>query len=202
MTMYADDEAAADAELVARCLRGDAAGWQALVMRYQRLVYAVACRTGLDEHAAADVFQTVFTRLLQALPTLAQPDRLRAWIVTTAKRESLVQWRRARRDLPLVAAADAAPGDIVIDELPGDSPLPEAELDELQQLHLLRLALDRLDERCAGLLALLFTDDDQRVPYERIAGELGMPVGSIGPTRARCLARLRALLLAQQEGTP
>lgn len=201
MTMQPDEAAEPDADLVARCRRGDAAGWQALVMRYQRLVYAVACRTGLDEHAAADVFQTVFSRLLRALPTLARPDRLRAWIVTTAKRESLLQWRRARRDLPLVAAADAAAGDVVIDDLPGDSPLPEAELEELQQLHLLRLALDRLDERCARLLALLFTDDDQRVPYERIAGELGMPVGSIGPTRARCLARLRTLLLAQQEGT-
>ena len=78
-----------DAALVARCRSGDGAAWAALVRRYQRIVYAIAMRTGADEHAAADVFQTVFARLHEHLPRLSPPERLQAWIVTTAKREAL-----------------------------------------------------------------------------------------------------------------
>ena len=88
MTVHAPEEDD-DTALVERCRRGDATAWAALVRRYQRLVYAVVTRAGFDEHGAADVFQTVFARLVEHLPRLAQPDRLQAWIVTTAKREAL-----------------------------------------------------------------------------------------------------------------
>jgi RNA polymerase sigma factor (sigma-70 family) len=182
-----------DATLVARCRQGDGSAWQALVQRYQRLVYAIVRRMGDDEHAAADVFQTVFSRLLQHLPKLTEPDRLQAWIVTTAKREALLQRRRARRTVSMhrqgedgQAAADWEPAD--------DADGPEQQLDDLQQLHAVRLALDKLDPRCRDLLNLLFTDADLRVPYEEVARRLGVPVGSIGPTRARCLGKLRGLL--------
>ncbi|MFO1269576.1 MAG: sigma factor-like helix-turn-helix DNA-binding protein [Rubrivivax sp.] len=67
-------------------------------------------------------------------------------------------------------------------------------LEQLQRAELVRAALDRLDERCRGLLTLLFADEDERVPYDEVARRLSMPVGSIGPTRARCLAKLRELL--------
>jgi RNA polymerase sigma factor (sigma-70 family) len=182
-----------DATLVARCRQGDGSAWQALVQRYQRLVYAIVRRMGDDEHAAADVFQTVFSRLLQHLPKLTEPDRLQAWIVTTAKREALLQRRRAQRTVSMhrqgedgQAAADWEPAD--------DADGPEQQLDDLQQLHAVRLALDKLDPRCRDLLNLLFTDADLRVPYEEVARRLGVPVGSIGPTRARCLGKLRGLL--------
>ena len=82
---------------MARCRRGDAAAWAVLVQRYQRLVYAIVTRMGLDEHGAADVFQTVFARLVQHLPRIADPSRLQAWIVTTAKREALLQRKRGQR---------------------------------------------------------------------------------------------------------
>jgi RNA polymerase sigma factor (sigma-70 family) len=197
-----DPEAAADAppgepsdaELVAWCRAGQPRGWRLLVQRYQRLVYAVARRAGLDEHAAADVFQAVFSRLLQALPALQQPDRLRAWIVTTAKRETLLQLRRSQRTVSLTAASDTDPADASQFDPADDSLLPEQQLDELQQLHLLRQALERLDTRCHGLLSMLFADDEDRPAYDQIALRLDMPVGSIGPTRARCLAKLRTLL--------
>jgi RNA polymerase sigma factor (sigma-70 family) len=182
-----------DATLVARCRQGDGSAWQALVQRYQRLVYAIVRRMGDDEHAAADVFQTVFSRLLQHLPKLTEPDRLQAWIVTTAKREALLQRRRAQRTVSMhrqgedgQAAADWEPAD--------DAHGPEQQIDDLQQLHAVRLALDKLDPRCRDLLNLLFTDADLRVPYEEVARRLGVPVGSIGPTRARCLGKLRGLL--------
>jgi RNA polymerase sigma factor (sigma-70 family) len=183
-----------DAELLALCKAGQPQGWRLLVQRYQRLVYAVARRAGLDEHGAADVFQTVFSRLLQALPSLQQPDRLRAWIVTTAKRDALLQLRRGQRTVSLTPATEGDPDTAAQDDLPDEAPLPEQAIDDLQQMHLLRLAMEQLDGRCHGLLTLLFADEEDRLPYETIAIRLDMPTGSIGPTRARCLGKLRTLL--------
>ena len=96
--MTADTETVDDAALVARCIAGDGTAWTALVHRYQRLVYAIVRRIGMDEHAAADVFQTVFTRLIEHLPRIAEPSRLQAWIITTAKREALLQRSRGQRE--------------------------------------------------------------------------------------------------------
>jgi RNA polymerase sigma factor (sigma-70 family) len=184
-----------DAKLVARCRAGDAAAWEVLVRRYQRLVYTVARRAGLDEHAAADVFQAVFGRLFEQLGQLRQPERLQAWIVTSAKREALALLRRQARTVPLDAGADGDGdgGGDGAEAVADDGPLPEDLLGDLQLLHRLRLALDRLDERCRRLLTLLFADDDERLPYEQVSHQLELPVGSIGPTRARCLGKLRGL---------
>lgn len=181
-----------DAQLAARCKQGEPAAWRVLVQRYQRLVYAVARRGGLDEHGAADVFQTVFTRLLEALPRIAQPDRLQAWIVTTAKREVFLLLKRARRTVSMTATPDAQ-GEFEEWDVADETPLPEDLLGELQQLHALRLGLDRLDKRCRDLLELLFADDEERLSYDEISARLDMPAGSIGPTRSRCLGKLRVL---------
>lgn len=183
-----------DATLVARCRRGDAAAWALLVQRYQRLVYAVAMRIGHDAHVAADVFQTVFARLVEQLPRIAEPDRLQAWIVTTAKREALLLRRRAQRTVSMTREDDDAPDPAPEWDLPDDAALPEQALDELQQAHRLRLALERLDRRCRDLLALLFRDEDDALAYDEVARRLDMPIGSIGPTRARCLGKLRKLV--------
>jgi RNA polymerase sigma factor (sigma-70 family) len=186
-----------DATLVARCRQGEAAAWGVLVKRYQRLVYAVVMRTGLDEHAAADVFQTVFSRLVDHLPRLAQPDRLQAWIVTTAKREALRARQMGQRTVSMTRSEDddgQTTGLGLEDTLADDAPLAEEALSDLQQLDLLRLGLDRLDDRCRDLLTLLFRDEDDSVAYDDIARRLNMAVGSIGPTRSRCLAKLRQLV--------
>jgi RNA polymerase sigma factor (sigma-70 family) len=182
-----------DAALVSRCRRGEGAAWEALVQRYQRLVFAIVRRAGLDEHAAADVFQTVFARLVAHLPRIADPQRLQAWIVTTAKREALLALRRGKRTVSMTRVDDAG------DEAPGwdiadDAPLPEEVLAELQQLDQLRHALDKLEGRCRELLLMLFRDDDEKVPYAEVADRLGISVGSIGPTRSRCLDKLRRLM--------
>lgn len=186
------DDSLEDAALVARCRHGDASAWAALVKRYQRLVYAIVMRAGHDEHTAADVFQTVFSRLLQHLPRLAQPERLQAWIVTTAKREALLARRLGQRTVSMTPEDDGDPGPA--GDLADEAPLAEQALSDLQQLHRLRQSLDRLDERCRTLLTLVFADEDDKLPYEEIASQLGMPIGSIGPTRARCLQKLRRLV--------
>ena len=192
---HADDDTA----LIARCRAGDGRAWEALVRRYQRLVYAVVMRAGFDEHGAADVFQTVFQRLLEHLPRLAQPERLQAWIVTTAKREALRLRHVGLRTVSMTRHDDgsgAGDGAAIEDSVADDAPLAEDALAELQQLDLLRASLDRLDARCRELLLLVFRDDDERVPYDDVAERLAMPVGSIGPTRARCLGKLRRLVEA------
>ena len=190
MNKLADED---DAALVSRCRRGEGAAWEALVHRYQRLVYAIVRRVGHDDHVAADVFQIVFTRLVAHLPRIADPRRLQAWIVTTAKRESLLALRRGQRTVSMTRADDA--GDEAAEfDVADDAPLPEDALAELQQQDLVRHALDRLDERCRELLLMLFRDDDDKLPYEEIARRLGLSVGSIGPTRARCLGKLRGLV--------
>ena len=190
MNRLADED---DAALVSRCRRGEGAAWETLVHRYQRLVFAIVRRVGLDEHAAADVFQTVFARLVVHLPRIADPQRLQAWIVTTAKREALLALRRGRRTVSMTRADDtvdeASEWDIADDSL-----LPEEVLAELQQLDQLRHALDRLENPCRELLLMLFRDDGDKLPYEEVAQRLGMSVGSIGPTRSRCLGKLRRLV--------
>ncbi len=184
-----------DEALVARCLQGQQAAWRVLVQRYERLVFTVARRARLDEHAAADVLQTVFSRLFEHLGTLTQPERLQAWLVTTAKRETLAQLRQAARYAPATSGTghdgdgEADP----VDQLPDTAPLAEDLLGDLQEAQAMRVALQRLDERCRTLLTLLFADEDERLPYDQLAQQLGMPPGSIGPTRGRCLDKLRRL---------
>jgi len=200
-TGAADARREEDAALVARCRRGDAAAWAEIVRRYERLVYAIPMRMRLDEATAADVFQTVFSRLVQQIDRLADPSRLQAWLVTTAKRESLLQRDRSRRTVSLTPAGDGEADTPSADlEVPDDTPIAEAALADLQELQQLRLALDELGGRCAELLRLLFADDDEKPDYGEIARRLGIAVGSIGPTRARCLAKLRQLYDSQGSG--
>lgn len=181
-----------DAQLVAACRRGEQPAWAALVRRYQRLVYTVPRRAGLDEAAAADVFQAAFSKLFEHLARIEQPERVQAWLVTTAKRETLALLRERGRWAALPAGGDDE-GDDPLDRIADPAPLPEALLDDLQQQQRVRRALEHLDERSRLLLTLLFLQDEP-LPYGEIAARCGMPEGSIGPTRARALAKLRALL--------
>jgi RNA polymerase sigma factor (sigma-70 family) len=189
-----DPDAPDDPALILRCRAGDALSWEALVKRYQRLVYAVARSAGLDEDLAADVFQTVFQRLVQHLPRITEPERLQAWIVTTSKREAWLQRKRAERLVSMTASeADgevAGPTDEwdIADPAPG----PDETLAHWQRVAQVQRALERLDERCRQLLRALFGAEG--AGYEEIAARLGLPVGSIGPTRARCLQKLRKML--------
>jgi len=184
-----------DAELIEGCRRGEEAAWEALVARYQRLIYAIPRRAGLDEDRAAEVFQDVFATLLESLSNISQPERLQAWLVTTAKRKS---WRLIRRESSTRQfAEDEETHEAEMANLADSAVLPDEGLRQLEEQHLVRLSLTELDERCRTLLSILFYSPEP-VPYAEIAARLGTSEGSIGPTRARCLRKLQAIL--QQKG--
>jgi len=187
--MAAEAMSQSDEDLLRACRRGDAAAWETLLRRYQRLVYAVPRRAGLSEDAAADVFQEVFTTLLENVEKIEQPSRLHAWLVTTARRKTWVVIKRSRSTQSLA-------GDDEEDEassIPDEQLLPDEVLTRLEEQHIVRAALTELDERCGRLLTMLFNSEEPP-PYSEIAAALGTPEGSIGPTRARCLKKLLGVL--------
>jgi RNA polymerase sigma factor (sigma-70 family) len=179
-----------DEALVLACRRGDASAWEALVGRYQRLVYAIPRRAGLDRDQSADVCQRVFAILVEKIDQIEQPTRIGAWLATAAKRES---WRISQREQTSIAtkhlATENQPGEEPLD----DMLLPDEELLRLEEQHTVRLAVAQLDDRCRQLLILLFYRPEAP-PYAEVAAALGMSEGSIGPTRARCLLKLRHIL--------
>jgi RNA polymerase sigma factor (sigma-70 family) len=177
-----------DESLVQECRRGNQDAWGALVKRYQRLIYTIPRRAGLDENSAADVFQNVFARLVEGLDRIDHPERIQAWLVTTARRET---WRvilAAKSTRSISGSEDSHARDI-----PDDAPLTDEALIRLERQHGVRAAVDSLDERCRRLVELLFYRSEP-APYSEIADALGVTPGSIGPTRARCLQKLLKLL--------
>lgn len=189
------DDALTDAELVAQCRAGRQAAWSTLVRRFQRLVYTVPRRAGLSDELAADVFQFTFSRLFEHIDKLDDGARVHAWLVTTARRETLRLLEQSRRVVDLAAAAGSDDGETEdpLERIADPAPLPEALLGELQEQDRVRRALERLEPRHRQLLELLFLQDEAP-PYAEIAARLGIAEGSIGPTRARALDKLRTLL--------
>jgi RNA polymerase sigma factor (sigma-70 family) len=180
-----------DRDLVLACRRGDETAWEALVGRYQRLIYTIPRRAGLDEDLSSDVFQEVFATLFEKLDGLEQPEKLKAWLVTTAKRKT---WRLISREgRPSKFEDTDDEGDIEFDKLPDNAPLPDEVLVQLEEQHRVRSAVASLNERCRKLLTLLFYQQEPP-PYSEIAAQIGTTEGSIGPTRARCLQKLLRLL--------
>ncbi|HMQ30436.1 MAG TPA: sigma-70 family RNA polymerase sigma factor [Chloroflexaceae bacterium] len=187
--MPTDDNAA----LVAACRAGDAAAWETLIRRYQRLIYAIPRRAGLGDDLAAEVFQRVCVALFEHLDRIDRPERLGAWLATTARRESWRQLRQAQA----VTSLDMDDEESETLRIADSAMLPDEVLEQAERQHAVRLAMLELDERCQRLLRLLFFQPEPP-PYGLIAALLGVPEGSIGPTRARCLRKLQRLLEAHE----
>jgi RNA polymerase sigma factor (sigma-70 family) len=167
-------------ELLARAAGGDQAAWDAIVDRFSGLVWATARAHRLSRDDAADVAQTTWLRLVEHLDRIRDPERLGAWLATTARHESLRVIRRGGREQPTDEPdLFEAPDDDTVDKL-----LLEQERDGA-----LWRAFASLSDRCKTLLRILLADEPPS--YEEVAAALGMPVGAIGPTRMRCLDRLR-----------
>jgi RNA polymerase sigma factor (sigma-70 family) len=159
----------------------DQAAWEDLVARFDGKMWAVARAAGLSAADAADAVQGAWLRMVERLDDIREPERIGAWLITTTRHEALRLSRRAREetvpgdDLPDVATPDPA----------------AAFVDAEYGRHVWR-RLDGLDEPCRSLLRLYVLHPDAK--YTQIAMRLDLPVGSIGPTRSRCMARLRGLL--------
>jgi RNA polymerase sigma factor (sigma-70 family) len=177
-----------DEALILACRSGDATAWEQLVDRYQRLVYSIALHAGLDQEQSSDVFQRVFAKLVERLEQIEQPAMVGSWLATTARHEA---WRFSRRER-MVRFASLESLDTA-ESFVDKSLQPEALMLFLEEQHQVRTAVAALDERCRKLLVLLFYQADSPA-YAEIAAALGMSEGSIGPTRARCLQKLRQLL--------
>jgi RNA polymerase sigma factor (sigma-70 family) len=177
-------------QVVVDARAGKSEAWEILVERFGGLVAAVARRCRLSEADVAEVGQTTWLRLVENIDRIEQPERLGGWLATTSRRESI---RIATRQTS-VPATDAV--FLIADEKA--DPL-DAGLLRDEQVQAIRIAAERLPMRCQRLLGLLMADDD--LPYKEIGEQLNMPVGSIGPTRGRCLDHLRQML-AEMELSP
>jgi RNA polymerase sigma factor (sigma-70 family) len=178
--------AATGGDLVRAAAGGDAGAWDALVRRYGGLLWSICRDHRLSDADAADVFQLTWLRLLERLDSLHDPDRVAGWLATTCRRECLAVLRRARRVSPSSEAVEFHTEPAVA----ADAGVLRADRDAG-----VWDAFARLGERCRKELEVLVARAEDGPPsYARAAEELGMPVGSLGPTRARCLAQLRGLL--------
>ena len=178
-----------DAELVRRCVENDRAAWEILVRRYSRLIYGLAMRAGLSADDSADVFQMVLVTAYRNLHLLDRPESLSFWLATITRREA---WQ-ARRRLARAAVSASEEGADPFEGVASTAPLADEELERAERAAALHRGLDRIDERCRTLLETLFFKEPA-LSYEEAARQLGVPLGSIGPTRSRCLEKLRKAL--------
>jgi RNA polymerase sigma factor (sigma-70 family) len=188
-----DSPTHADADLIVRCLEQDAAAWETLLWRYQRLVASITYKYGLTPEDSADVLQSVFMTLYQQLDTLRAQDKLSSWIITIAVRECWKLRHRGKSVLSSSISLDDPDNHETAQQLTDEQPLPDTILLELERQHTLRRAVTDLAEPCRTLLTELFYRDEPQ-PYAELSLQLAMPVASIGPTRARCLNKLKSVL--------
>ena len=184
-----------DEVLIEGCLTGQEDAWEALVTKYERLIYSTCHRYNLPQAESDDVFGRVCLILLQHLESLKDRSRLTSWLITTTSREC---WRLKKdfKDYAIAGSGSAfgekeAPG---IEEAVDSELLPEEALLRLERQQLIREGLKQLSARCQKLIWELFYNPAEP-SYVQIAAELGIPVTSLGPTRARCLDKLRRVLM-------
>ncbi|MEU4746686.1 sigma-70 family RNA polymerase sigma factor [Actinosynnema sp. NPDC023658] len=169
-------------ELLAHAVRGDVGAWNEVVRRYVRLVWAVPRSHRLSPDDAADVCQATWLALAENLSRIRRPERLGAWLVTTARRETLTVLRLRGREVPLEPW-----------EAPDDGPTPEDAA--LARDTRLWRAYATLTDRCREILRLAAFAPE--LSFTQVAEAVGVPVNSLGPTRGRCLTVLRRRLGAE-----
>lgn len=177
---------AEEKELVTACLAGDRAAWRRLIGRYEGVIYAIPRRFGLGEDDAAEVFQVVCLALYRGLPRLRLAAGLTRWVLVTTRRTARDLAKRRRREVPDV---DGKLSGARLDE----DPLPDELLGEMERRVAVRAALDEVTGRCRQLIEWLYLDASTP-SYREIARRLNIPEGTVGPTRARCLDRLRQIM--------
>lgn len=185
-----------DNALLHACRNGDSAAWQQVVEKYERLIYAIPLRMGLSRADADDIFQLTFSTLAQNLDVIRDGAKMGGWLATVARRNSWAILRNQRGELTFAdVQADRQPGEVdtLLDTATALG-VPENNVTEKWELSLwLDAGLQQLGERCRELLQALYLDPNQP-SYADIVQRLGIALGSIGPTRARCLEQLKQKL--------
>jgi RNA polymerase sigma factor (sigma-70 family) len=179
--VYPGEQTTTAAELVRAALAGDSDAWEGLFHRYDASLHRVARSFRLDKAAADDAVQTTWLRLVEHLDTLREPERIGAWLVTTLRRHIISTLRGRGREPCLVAVDDT---DLIAPDRSPEELVTARDTDTQT-----RAALCRLPTRSRRLLTLLM--ESPAPSYGQVSAELSMPVGSIGPTRARSLSMLR-----------
>lgn len=169
-------------ELLRSAAVGDEVAWEMIVDSYSGLIWHVARAHRLSDSEAADVVQTTWLRLVQHLGRIRDPEAVGGWLVTTARRESLRALRLAGRERPTADLRDLEEADRYEQD-------PEVHTLAAEFHGMVWRCVDGLPERCRTLLRVLLADPP--VSYQKVSAALSMPIGSIGPTRARCLQHLR-----------
>ncbi|MFG1706269.1 RNA polymerase sigma factor [Nonomuraea sp. M3C6] len=172
------------AALLVEARQGTRGALDAIVAELTPVLWHTARNQGLSPQAAEDVIQTTWLILLRHLHTIAAPGALIEWLVTTARREA---WR-----VSAASRKDDLPGDDTFEELPAGVLTPDELLVDDERRRALWNAVESLPKRCGELLRIVAFVP--RPHYDDVAAALGMPMGSIGPTRGRCFAKLRRLL--------
>ena len=173
-----------DPELVALCLGGDARAWETLIVRYRRLIYSIPAKFSFASADASDVFQAVCLKLLEHLHDLKDETKVSAWLITTTTRQCIQvrsqRWRETSSD-----------EDFEEPEATGVN-VEDVQI-RSQEEQTIRDAVEKLPVRCRQLLELLYFEP-KSPSYEEIGRTMNMPIASVGPTRARCLEKLRTVL--------
>jgi RNA polymerase sigma factor (sigma-70 family) len=178
-----------DRSLLEGCRGGHDAAWREVLDRYERLVWSIPLQHGLSRADAADVTQAVFAALLRSLDVITADAALASWLTTVAQRETWHHLRRARREAAVAEQPEA------VDHSAAD--------ERVERMQWLVQGLAELRPRCRELLTELYLSGHEP-SYAELSARLGIPIGSIGPTRARCLEHLQKVLrrLAAEGVTP
>jgi len=181
-----------DRDLIAACLSGEREAWEALIHRYQRLIYSIPLKARLSPDDAADIFQSVCLKLFEKLATLREHDKISSWLITTTSRECWRVAAHSRRESQTPSSDDGSELDF-LSQIPSAGLRADEQHELLERQQMLRDAIKTLSERCRQLLTMLFYEREE-FSYFDIARRMAMPVPSVGPTRARCLEKLKRIL--------
>lgn len=186
------------ADLVKRSLAGDSVAWQALVRRLERVVWKAVNMMTIDDEVRKDAFAATWLRLVERLNTIREPEKLPGWLTTTATNE--VRQILRHRSRQQVSLDWSAPGDPFAGLLAfagaseGDH---ERELVRSESRRAVRRAFSALDEECREILTVLVLADPP-MSYQQASEQLNRPVGALGPSRRRCLDKLRSSATMQE----
>lgn len=173
-------------DVIGRLVRGDEAEWARFCRVQGRVIHAAGQKVGLSAEEREDLLQNTCVVCYHSVDRLRDPSRLGAWVYRIAYRQAL---EIVRKRVPLAVSEDRE-GRQLLDQVPSEAPAEDSVLEAGERAERLVEIMSQLGDRCRRLLEVLYLRPEPP-PYEEVSRELAMPIGSIGPTRARCLDRVR-----------